>query len=333
MFVWFIRQKKLVPKELFDTFDLRQLLARFDPLSPKQDNYYRAILQNLFFATLNCEIGEREFAIEGTRQQNKEHYGIKILYRYQDEFACPTDKVKDLFRTVPFLNGGLFECLDKKRGGSPRSPVIYHDGFSREPSKRAGIPNSLFFDEHGLVTLFSRYDFTVDENSPNDADVALDPELLGKVFENLLGAYNPETRQTARKQSGSFYTPREIVNYMVDESLKAHLLTKVGQAFSPPKQPERGTRRQKCLRRSRSASKRSSRLTNRTCPSPLPSAMNWLRLSMGVASSIRLAAPALFPWASCTRWSICSSVSTRTMLSGTRSSWRKSSGIWPRRRH
>jgi len=72
----------------------------------------------------------------------------------------------------------------------------------------------------------------VDENSPNDADVALDPELLGKVFENLLGAYNPETRQTARKQSGSFYTPREIVNYMVDESLKTYLLTKVGQASS-----------------------------------------------------------------------------------------------------
>ena len=53
--------------------------------------------------------------------------------------------------------------------------------------------------------------------------MALDPELLGKVFENLLGAYNPETKETARNQSGSFYTPREIVNYMVDESLKAYL--------------------------------------------------------------------------------------------------------------
>ncbi|MDD3545116.1 MAG: hypothetical protein PHG96_07120, partial [Kiritimatiellae bacterium] len=62
-----------------------------------------------------------------------------------------------------------------------------------------------------MLTLFSRYDFTVDENDPNDSDVALDPELLGKVFENLLGAYNPETR--------------EIVNYMVDESLVAYLMT------------------------------------------------------------------------------------------------------------
>ena len=47
--------------------------------------------------------------------------------------------------------------------------------------------------------------------------------MLGKVFENLLGAYNPETKETARNQSGSFYTPREIVNYMVDESLIAYL--------------------------------------------------------------------------------------------------------------
>ena len=54
-------------------------------------------------------------------------------------------------------------------------------------------------------------------------DVALDPELLGKVFENLLASYNPETKTTARKQTGSFYTPREIVNYMVDESLIAYL--------------------------------------------------------------------------------------------------------------
>ena len=57
-----------------------------------------------------------------------------------------------------------------------------------------------------------------------EIEVALDPELLGKVFENLLGTYNPETRETARKDSGSFYTPREIVNFMVDEALKHYLL-------------------------------------------------------------------------------------------------------------
>jgi hypothetical protein len=75
----------------------------------------------------------------------------------------------------------------------------------------------------GLINILDSYKFTVDENTPIEEEIALDPELLGKVFENLLAAYNPETGVTARKQTGSFYTPREIVNYMVDESLVAYL--------------------------------------------------------------------------------------------------------------
>ena len=71
----------------------------------------------------------------------------------------------------------------------------------------------------GLIHILSSYKFTIAENTPIEEEVALDPELLGKVFENLLAAYNPETKTTARKQTGSYYTPREIVNYMTDESL------------------------------------------------------------------------------------------------------------------
>ena len=79
----------------------------------------------------------------------------------------------------------------------------------------------------GIIEILKRYNFTVEENTPIDVVVALDPELLGKVFENLLGAYNPETQETARKQTGSFYTPREIVSYMVNESLIAYYQTQV----------------------------------------------------------------------------------------------------------
>ncbi|EKC61959.1 hypothetical protein OBE_08219, partial [human gut metagenome] len=80
----------------------------------------------------------------------------------------------------------------------------------------------------GIIDILKRYNFTVEENTPFDQEVSLDPELLGKVFENLLASYNPETQTTARKQTGSFYTPREIVQYMVDESLVAHLKRTVG---------------------------------------------------------------------------------------------------------
>lgn len=86
----------------------------------------------------------------------------------------------------------------------------------------------MFFDEKkGIIPLLRRYNFTVEENAPNEVQVALEPELLGKVFENLLGSFNPETKETARKQSGSFYTRREIVDYMVDESLITYLQNKL----------------------------------------------------------------------------------------------------------
>ncbi len=78
----------------------------------------------------------------------------------------------------------------------------------------------------GLITIFKDYNWTTDESSSIDQEVALDPELLGKVFENLLASYNPETATTARKATGSYYTPKEIVDYMVEESLKEYFKTK-----------------------------------------------------------------------------------------------------------
>ena len=235
MFVWFIKQKKLVPDTIFDTAELEKILHDFDPASETDGKYYNAILQNLFFATLNRTIEERSFTSDARFQGRNEHYGIKNLFRDNKEeswFKYDRDNVVSIFKVVPFLNGGLFECLDKEAEGT--NAIQYIDGFSREKGrqKRAFVPNALFFDaDKGLISILKRYNFTVEENTPTEIDVALDPELLGKVFENLLGAYNPETKETARKQSGSFYTPREIVNYMVDESLVAYLKQTVGEQY------------------------------------------------------------------------------------------------------
>ena len=233
MFVWFIKQKELVPNTLFDVSFLSRIIKDFDPYSSEQGNYYNAILQNLFFATLNRAIedeeGKRGFAhLKGQRD-------VKTLYRYAEMFTIPEDDVISIFAEVPFLNGGLFECLDKTKKKDGVEKAYNYDGFSRNDNKwpngryrqRAFVPNILFFDEEkGLLSILKQYNFTIEENTPTEQQVALDPELLGKVFENLLGAYNPETKETARNQSGSFYTPREIVNYMVDESIKAYLCEK-----------------------------------------------------------------------------------------------------------
>ena len=242
MFVWFIKQKDLVPNKIFDVDFLETILKDFDPNSAVVGNYYNAILQNLFFGTLNRAIedeqgNKRKFATSVKKD-------IKTLYRYAEMFTISEDEVIKLFSEVPFLNGGLFECLDKTKTIDGVEQAYNYDGFSRNDKKfadgryrnRAVVPNILFFEpEKGLISILSRYNFTIEENSPEEQQVALDPELLGKVFENLLGAYNPETKETARKQSGSFYTPREIVNYMVDESLISYLgnTAFVRSLFSP----------------------------------------------------------------------------------------------------
>ncbi len=75
------------------------------------------------------------------------------------------------------------------------------------------------------MKVLESYDFTVDESSVQYQQVAIDPEMLGRIFENLLASQNPETEKLAnqRKAFGAFYTPREIVEYMVDASLRAYL--------------------------------------------------------------------------------------------------------------
>ena len=231
IFVWFLKQRHLVPDEFFDEqYIASELIEGFTPhdivnlFGKSYDSkYYKGILQNLFFAMLNSPITP-----EGK------------------------DTISELAnKYVPFLNGGLFDCLDDKDKG------IYIDAFTDRKviSDQLVIPDFLFFGDEvgknidlsewygdkkkkkvsarGIIDILKRYNFTVEENTPFDQEVSLDPELLGKVFENLLAAYNPETQTTARKQTGSFYTPREIVQYMVDESLVAHLKRTVGEDLEP----------------------------------------------------------------------------------------------------
>ena len=256
IFVWFLKQKQLIPDEFFDEkYITDNLLENFNPNAKvdlfsksTESRYYKAILQNLFFAMLNSPItqeGKSELS-ERRFRTGRGDYDNNKLMRYEAMFKNPQLFVDLANRTVPFLNGGLFDCLDDKDNGN------YIDGFSdrKEVQTLLIVPDYLFFGEEvgknidlsewygdkkkkkvsarGIIDILKRYNFTVEENTPFDQDVSLDPELLGKVFENLLASYNPETQTTARKQTGSFYTPREIVQYMVDESLVAHLKRTVG---------------------------------------------------------------------------------------------------------
>ena len=235
IFVWFLKEKKLVPEILFHKKVLDEYL-KYDDIN--NSTYYKAILQNLFFATLNTKMKKDD---PESRKFVNRQYGVQVFYRYERYFKDKKKALK-LFEAIPFLNGGLFENLDKNIG---KNNEIRIDCFTNSPKKseRLEFPDSLFFGDEiqidlsrelgnknlkketvrGLFHILNSYKFTIDENTPVEEEIALDPELLGKVFENLLASYNPETQTTARKQTGSFYTPREIVDYMVDESLKASL--------------------------------------------------------------------------------------------------------------
>jgi hypothetical protein len=111
------------------------------------------------------------------------------------------------YSLVPYLNGGLFQPSEGDSGD-------FYDKTTKK--SKIYIPNSWFDD---LFTTLSTYNFTIDENLENDIDLSIDPEMLGRVFENLLAEINPETGQIARRSTGSYYTPRAIVNFMVDETL------------------------------------------------------------------------------------------------------------------
>jgi adenine-specific DNA-methyltransferase len=255
IFCWFLVEKRLIPTELFRVHRLKGLLKIFSPsrdhkIPDTAPTYYRAVLQNLFFGTLNMPTAQRAF--RGKKQPGERYdknYGITNLWRYEDAFRKADDWIK-IAKGIPFLNGGLFDCLDDKSGKKTDNTIL--DGFSDREDFGCHLPNDLFFgpkrkvdlseDYHeedkktarskraevrGLIEILSRYKFTIEENTPLEEEIALDPELLGKVFENLLASYNEDTGTIARKALGAFYTPREIVSYMVDEALKSYLSSQV----------------------------------------------------------------------------------------------------------
>lgn len=151
-------------------------------------NYYHDILEPLFFELLN------------TNQK-----------RRKGKFMT-----KDVYKQIPYLNGGLF---------SPHTD----DHYKYDTVNQSGqygivtIPNEWF---EKFYDILSQYNFTVDENTAYDIELSIDPEMLGRIFENLLAEINPETGENAKKSTGSFYTPRDIVDYMVDNSILEYLKTK-----------------------------------------------------------------------------------------------------------
>lgn len=163
----------------------------------KYDNFFNDILEPLFYDTLATDRGHEAWC---------------------NRFKC----------RIPFLNGGLFEPLGDYDWREIN--ILLPDTL---------FTNSKFFEEGitgtGVLDVFDRYNFTVNEAEPLEKEVAIDPEMLGKVFENLI-------EENRRKGLGAYYTPREIVHYMCQESLINYLDTAINTAHETiaPEKPQQG---------------------------------------------------------------------------------------------
>ena len=192
LFCKFLEKKGLIDERLWDT-----TLAQ---------NYYHELLEPLFFATLNTPQNQRDYL----------KYGVL------------NEDLKHLLNAIPYLNGGLFS-VQKNDFFNTQNPTLFLNELS--------VPNACIKD---FFELLKSYHFSIDEGSVNVQIVGLNPELLGLVFENLLAQLSSNEdeqnltkslesdiqsigKTSQRKATGSYYTPREIVSYMVRQSLFAYL--------------------------------------------------------------------------------------------------------------
>lgn len=177
-----------------DILDTEQ--CYFDIQNLESTDYYHARLEPLFFLTLNTPVNERSEELAKFLKESK-----KFISKGTQELIS-TDLV------TPYLNGGLFEAHE-------------NDHFS---TAILNFPSGYFVR---LYEHFDSYNFTTDESSPEYEQVAIDPEMLGKVFESLLATQVDGTGDQARQAIGAFYTPRSIVTHMCTEAIRSTLSAKL----------------------------------------------------------------------------------------------------------
>ena len=233
IFCWFLKERKLITPSLLEIADvtgehvIHMRPAKSAAEFAKSNSYYRGILQNIFFNCLNTPMDQRRLtAARAANDKTVKDPQLKKL-AYRGKNYLPDDFDYSIFDKIPYLNGGLFDCL------------LEDNASDTIDDEKISVPNKLFYAERvelksekktievsGLNRILERYKFTITENTPLEEEIALDPELLGLVFENLLAEVDVSDEgaaKSARKASGSYYTPRRVIDYMVNESLRLHL--------------------------------------------------------------------------------------------------------------
>ena len=187
VFIQFLQNKAWLKEDIHYTHTL------FNSCTEEQKyDFLDNVLEPLFFGVFNTPKDAREVLF------HQKHWDMNLYNEWKD---------------FPYLNGGLFECDELDKLSLPL-PSYFFSNLGKEDKVRK--PNDEFYsDACGIFDFFDRYNFTIDESDPLDREIGVDPEMLGKIFENLL---------EDNKDKGAFYTPKEIVDYMCKEALTAYLI-------------------------------------------------------------------------------------------------------------
>lgn len=187
----------------------KKLLGQIVFLYFLQKKGWLGVAQNARWGTGKKRFVQELFELAQSEKLN--FFKDKLQYLFYEALAKERDNVNSYYKRfdcrIPFLNGGLFEADYNWREANISIP---EDLFRNVEKNKSGDVGT------GILDVFDRYNFTIKEDEPLDKEVAVDPEMLGKVFENMLDI-------TERKSKGAFYTPREIVHYMCQESLIHYL--------------------------------------------------------------------------------------------------------------
>lgn len=212
-------------KEFFKEYKQQYGIFLSELGEDKKENrdYVKKLLGRLVFIQFLQKKGWMGVPItsQGWKDGDK-NYFLNLVERYQGNDRLLSDVLEYLFFDT--LNRRRENDLaDERLGSGIKIPYLNGGLFDKDSVDKLDVdfPYVLF---KGLADFFSKYNFTIDENDPDDSEVGIDPEMLGHIFENLL---------EDNKDKGAFYTPKEIVQYMCENSIGQYLKTHLGESFEP----------------------------------------------------------------------------------------------------